>query len=375
VFLGVHLWLIFSMPQVRDILRALDARFPFARAEKWDRTGLLIGSTESPAERVLVAYEITDEVLACSTGFDCVVTYHPLLFRPLETLDFSNHTARLAAECIRRELSVVAVHTALDGAPLGHALGDALAQSLGLGGVQVLAPSGHGELVALSVFVPRAHAEGVAQAMWEAGAGALGNYDRASFRTLGEGTFRPLTDARPTVGEVGRTEFVAETKLEMIVPKSQQSAVIAAMKAAHPYEEVAHFVVPLLNRGGAFGAARVGVLEEAMPLDGWAREVEQRLGAPNVRIVRGRDTVQKIACVPGSGASFLDDAARAGVDCLVSGDFKHHDALKARAVGISLVDASHAATERATTGMLARALESTCEAEICGAPMNPFEAL
>lgn len=363
------------MPQVRDILAALDARFPFARAEKWDRTGLLIGDRSAEVSRSLVAYEITDEVLEESDGYECIVTYHPLLFRPLETLDFSNHTARLAAGCIRRGLSVVAAHTALDGAPPPHALGDALAASLGLGQVQVLGASGSDELLALCVFVPRAHADEVAQAMWEAGAGSVGNYDRASFSSLGQGSFRALEGASPTVGALGRTEFVEETRLEVLVPAAKQNQVVAAMKAAHPYEEVAHFLFPLRNRGSEYGSCRVGQLEQPLALDDWARTVEAKLQPPNVRLVHAKQTIQRVACVPGSGASFLDAAARAGVDCLVSGDFKHHDALKAKALGVSIVDVTHSPTERATVRLLSEALASTCEVQVCSAPMNPFEGV
>lgn len=363
------------MTQVRDIIAALDARFPFARAEKWDRTGLLIGSLDASASRVLVAYEITDQVLEESHGCDCIVTYHPLLFRPLETLDFSNHTARLAAECIRRELSVVASHTALDGAPVGSALGDALAASLGLSDVQVLAPSGREDLASLCVFVPRSQADEVARAMWQAGAGVLGHYDRASFRVEGQGSFRALEGASPTVGQVGRTEFVAETRIEMIVPASRQRAVVQAMKAAHPYQEVAHFVTPLLNQGQPFGSCRVGRLDEPMSLDVWARQVEHRLRPPNVRLVRAKEKIERVACVPGSGASFLDACGAAGVDCLVSGDFKHHDALKARALGVSVVDVTHAPTERAAAKMIAEALALACEVRLSEAEVNPFAGL
>lgn len=363
------------MPQVRDILAALDARFPFSRAEKWDRTGLLIGSRDAPASRVLVAYEITEQVLAQSQNCDCVVTYHPLLFRPLETLDFSNHTARLAADCIRRGLSVVAVHTALDGAPLGSALGDALAASLGLGEVQVLGASGSEELCSLCVLAPRAHADEVARAMWEAGAGSVGNYDRASFRVEGQGTFRALEGARPTLGQIGLTEFAAETRIEMILPASKQQQVLGALRPAHPYEEVAHFITPLLNRGEAFGSCRVGTLQSATSLDDWARDVERRLSPPNIRLVRGKEEIRRVACVPGSGASFLDACAAAGVECLVSGDFKHHDALKARALGVSLVDVTHAPTERAAVGMLQAALAEVCPVQVCDVPMNPFESV
>ncbi|MBW3637787.1 MAG: Nif3-like dinuclear metal center hexameric protein, partial [Armatimonadetes bacterium] len=104
------------MPQISALLRALDARFPFARAESWDKTGLQIGDANTEIASVLVAYEITDVILDAAREGECLAVYHPLLFRPLENLDFKNHTARLAARILERKQSLIAVHTALDGA-------------------------------------------------------------------------------------------------------------------------------------------------------------------------------------------------------------------------------------------------------------------
>jgi putative NIF3 family GTP cyclohydrolase 1 type 2 len=161
---------------VRDILAAIDARFPLARAEKWDRVGLQIGDGDTVVSRVLVAHEVTQSTLEAARGCEALVVYHPLLFRPLENLDFKNHTARLAAQCIMQGVNVVAVHTALDGAPQPHALGDQLVEALGLQDAKVLAPTGHEALFKIVVFVPPEALDKVSQAMWEAGAGRLGNY-------------------------------------------------------------------------------------------------------------------------------------------------------------------------------------------------------
>src|SRR5690606_27586757 len=129
------------------------------------------------------------------------------------------------------------------------------------------------------------------------------------------------------------------------------------------------------NSGLPYGAARVGTLPQSTPLLDYAREVESNLRAPSVRIVNAKNEVQKIACVPGSGASYISAAAKAGCDCLVTGDIKHHDALQAKALGISIIDVTHAATERATIPMLAQAL-STLDMEIVRSEIetNPFHS-
>ncbi|MDQ3814995.1 MAG: Nif3-like dinuclear metal center hexameric protein [Armatimonadota bacterium] len=370
------------MPKIRDLIEAINTKYPLARAESWDKVGLQIGDVAAPATHVLVAHEVTPATLAAAAGHEALVVYHPLLFRPLENLDFSNHTARLAGRCLAAGLHVIAVHTALDNAPQPYALGDSLAQSLGLHNIEVLQASGREALFKLVVFTPPEALHEVSLTLWDAGAGRIGFYDQCSFRTRGAGTFRPLPGADPYTGEVGQREEADEWRLEVLVPAARRDAMIAAMIAAHPYEEVAYDLYPLHNTSDAYGAARVGqVAENPVALDDFARIVQQELGAPSVRVVRAGDAanggVNKVACVPGSGASYIEAAARAGCDCLVTGDIKHHDALKAQAWGLSLIDATHTATERAAVALIAEALSLVPDVTVVRCPIdtNPFAAL
>ncbi|MBV9868121.1 MAG: Nif3-like dinuclear metal center hexameric protein [Abitibacteriaceae bacterium] len=368
------------MPTVSDLIKAIDAKYPFARAESWDKTGLQIGDVGAEVRSVLVAHEVTEATIAEGLGHQALVVYHPLLFRPLDNLDFRNHTVRLAARCIAANLHVVAVHTALDSAPQPHALGDALAQSLDLQNIQVLQPSGDEALVKIVVFTPPEELEKVRQSLWDAGAGEFGNYDLASFQARGTGTYRPLPGANPYEGEVGKLEEADEWRLEVIVPERRRDAVVRAMLEAHPYEEVAYDVYPLLNAINPYGAARMGelsALTAGMNFDDYARAVGKKLNAPNLRLVRAQDTVRKVACVPGSGASYIDAAVRASCDCLVTGDIKHHDALKAQALGLSLIDTTHVATECAAIKLIADTLGATLDINVAYSQLdtNPFAAL
>ena len=361
---------------VQDVLWTIGAKYSFSRAAKWDKVGLLIGDENASIKKVLVAHEVTDEVLDAAIGFEVLVVYHPPLFRPLENLNFRDHSVRLAARCIGQKLNVIAVHTALDHAPIPDALGDKLAESLGLTGIEVLSPDGHEALFKIVVFTPPEALEKVSEAMWDAGAGCLGNYDRAAFRGRGTGTFRPLPGADPYDGEIGKQQEADEWRLEVIVPAGQRGAVIAAMKAAHPYEEVAYDAYPLHNEGLAYGAARVGTLVQGIAFEQYAREVGNILRAPSVRVVQAKSQIRKIACVPGSGASYISAAVKAGCDCLVTGDIKHHDALQAKALGLSLIDVTHVATERAAVPLIAEAL-GELGAEIVRSEIetNPFSAM
>jgi len=365
------------MSIVNDLIHALDRQYSLSRAESWDRVGLQIGDANASVNSVLVAHEVTDAVLNEAAAFDALVVYHPLIFRPLENLDYKNHTARLAGQCLAHGLHLIAVHTALDNAPLPYALGDKLAESLGLREVAVLSAAGRESLFKIVVFTPLEALEAVSTAMWEAGAGQIGNYDRASFRARGIGTFRPLPGADPYSGKVGEMEEADEWRLEVLVPAAQREAVVRALIQAHPYEEVAYDVHSLHNTINPYGSARMGVLPAELSLDEWAQQVQEKLRAPNVRVVQGGKAVLKVACAPGSGASVIGAAVRAGCDCLVTGDIKHHDALKAQALGLSLIDATHTATERAAVGLIADALQTVPDLKIarCAIDTNPFRAV
>ena len=369
------------MLSIREIAGLLNAAYSFARAEKWDKIGLLVGDANADANRVLVAHEITDATIdeAIKLNCSCVVVYHPPIFRALENLDFQNHSVRLAARCIRANIAVVAVHTALDNAPFGLALGDKLASQIGLTNVRVLDASGSETWFKLVVYVPDGDLENVQNALWDAGAGQIGNYDNASFRARGIGTFRALDGANPTIGTLGETEIVGEWRLEVLIPQSKIERCVRAMKTAHSYEEIAYDMIKLENQSGAnYGAARIGELSEAEALHVFSRDVCHRLRAPSARTVSSqKERVQIVACVPGSGASYIESAVKNNCDVLVSGDFKHHDALQAQAHNLSLIDATHVATERAAIEMIAEVLQSSTRFETLRSTINtnPFGGL
>ena len=99
--------------------------------------------------------------------------------------------------------------------------------------------------VKLVVFVPVTRAQAVREALGEAGAGKIGNYDHCSFSVRGTGRFRPREGAKPFIGEAGKLEEVEEERVEVVVPREILAEVIKKMKSAHPYEEPAFDVYPL----------------------------------------------------------------------------------------------------------------------------------
>jgi hypothetical protein len=215
-----------------------------------------------------------------------------------------------------------------------------------------------GDYLKLIVFVPSGHEQPVAEALFSAGAGQIGTYDQCSFRSRGEGTFRPGQGANPFVGEIGQTEHTDEIRLETIVPRRKLARVLEKMQKVHPYEEVAYDLVSLQNQVPGAGLGRIGRLEQETTLDGFAAMVKDALGCDHLRLTgSGTRTVHKVALCGGSGAGLLQTAHRQGADVLVTGDIKYHDARQAEELGIALIDAGHFATESLMIEQVADALQ------------------
>jgi hypothetical protein len=237
----------------------------------------------------------------------------------------------------------------------------ALAEELGLKKQAVLNQSGRERLLKLAVFVPLEHCEAVRNAMSEAGAGWIGNYSHCTFLTRGTGTFKPLQGTNPYIGKTGVVEHVDEIKIETVVPASRLEPVLQAMLEAHPYEEVAYDLYGLVNSGPAYGAGRLGELEETVSFLQFAEKVKSVLGLTALRLGGSFDSpVRKVAVCGGSGADFWQDALAAGADTFVTGDLKYHTAQDMLAAGLKFIDPGHFGTEAVVLPVLQRFLVSRC---------------
>ncbi len=333
-------------------------------AQEGDRTGLLIGSRSGVIEKVLVALEVTEEVVneAVDVGVQLIVSHHPLFRDPLSSLPFDTFPTSLIARLVQAGIHLYVAHTNLDAAPGG--VSDVLARRLGLAELELLLPTRIEKLYKVVVFVPQGYEDAVREAMCSRGAGWIGNYSECTFQTEGTGTFRPLPGSDPFLGRVGELEKAREFRLETIVPEEKLPRVLEAMLQAHPYEEVAYDVYPLWNQGRCYGFGRVGKLPEPIPLDRFAGEVKRLLGLKVVRVIGdpGR-IVKKVALCGGSGMSLLARALKAGADVYLTGDVRHHEALEAKAHGIAVVDAGHHGTEWVVVPVLAGYLREKAEKE------------
>lgn len=352
--------------RVEQWVQLVEQLWPERDAESWDAVGLQVGDPADPVRAVLVCLDVTDAALdeAAGRGADLLLAHHPLLFRPLARLTTATPPGRLALRAARERVAVLAAHSNLDVAVPGTS--DPVARILGLHDVRPLRPlrpAGGGldpEQVKLVTFVPVEHTLAVIAAAAAAGAGHIGGYDECSFRVTGTGTFRPGPGTSPAVGERGRRTEVTEDRLEVVVPRAGLAAVVEAVRAAHPYEEVAWDAYPLVPpppAGRARGLGLVGVLPQRRKLVDIADALAVELPSPHLRVVGDLDrAVTRVAACGGAGDALIGDAVAAGVDLYVTGDLRHHPALDAAASGLALIDAGHAATEAAALPVVVEAL-------------------
>ncbi len=359
------------MDTVEDWLRLVDAHWPTAQASSWDAPGLHVGDPAWPVARVLVGLDVTRAVVdeAAEVEHTLVLAHHPLLLRGIERVTPSSPGGAIALRAARAGVAIAAAHTNLDVARDGTGTSDPVADVLGLVDRRPLT-SGLEEAaqVKLVTFVPPAHTEAVLDAVAAAGAGRIGDYERCSFRVRGTGTFTPGAGTDPFSGTVGEPAAEEEDRLEAVVPRRRAGDVVRALLDAHPYDEVAYDLVPLLGASAGFGW--VGRLPTPTPLGEVATRLRDDLPAPHLRCAGGRErVVTTVAVVGGSGGSLAGAALAAGADVLVTGDMKHHDTLDLLAQGLAVVDAGHHATEVAAMPAWIAALRRDAEGSGLRAPV------
>ena len=336
------------MPTVGDVVAAMQRRYPPEWAESWDAVGLVCGAPEAPVERVLLAVDPAPSVVeeALEWGADLLLTHHPLLLRGVHSVAPTTAKGRTLHRLIRHDVALFTAHTNADSATPG--VSDALARTLGLTDLEPLAPQDEA-LDKVVTFVPQAHTDALLDALSRAGAGRIGDYERCGYLLEGTGTFRPLSGATPTIGTIGDIERVPETRLEMVLPRSRRRAVVAALRAAHPYEEPAFDVFELAPFDARRGLGRIGVLPRPESLTEFVTRVANALPTTMGAVQGAGDpeaSVRRVAVCGGAGDSMLGMAAQAGVDVYVTADLRHHPASEAlHERGPALVNVSHWASE------------------------------
>ena len=337
------------MPTLSDLVDLLHGWYPPTTADSWDAVGLVAGDPDQDVTKVLFAVDPVLPVAqeAAEWGAQLLVVHHPLFLKGVHGVARTTPKGRALGVLQDAGCALLTAHTNADQAVGG--VSEALATALGLTRLRPIAPRGNQPLDKLTTYVPVADADRVREALAKAGAGVIGDYDSASFSTSGEGRFRPLAGANPAIGEVGRLEVVNEVRIECVLPRASRAAVVAAMVAAHPYEEPAYDVVQLADPGVAdTGSGRIGSVAPTT-LRAFAVHVAQALPqtAHGIRVAGDPDrAVRRVAVCGGAGDFLLDDVRRSDADVYLTSDLRHHPASEfLEHGGPALVDVAHWAAE------------------------------
>lgn len=361
------------------IFSLLEDYAPLDLAMDWDNSGLQVGDPDAVVGGVMLALDVDEGVCREAVEKNCqlIITHHPLFFKDLKRLDLRATAGSLVAGLIREGMTLYTAHTNLDCAPQG--VNAVLARILDLKHTRVLKPS-RSEFIKLVVFVPAGHEDEVREALTLAGAGWIGNYSHCTFGVAGIGTFRPLEGTEPYIGKPGHLERVNEIRLETIVPERLAPRVLEAMRAVHPYEEVAYDLYPLKIKDTGSGLGCIGDLANPISLGHFSEMVKKSLGLEVLRLGGTKDKlVSRVAICGGSGADLWPVARAAGADVLVTGDVGYHVARDMIQAGFCFIDAGHYGTERVILPVLRDYLKKGCAAQdlevrvyVCGSNGDPF---
>jgi dinuclear metal center YbgI/SA1388 family protein len=362
--------------QLSEVVAELDRIAPLADAESWDNVGLLVGDPKQSVTRALVCIDYTPAVAAeaSAAGCELVIAYHPPLFKPL-TRVVAGGASALVFDAARRGVAIYSPHTALDVADGGT--NDVLADLLGLQDRRPLRiAERRGTQHKLVTFVPRDQVERVSEALFEAGAGQIGEYARCSFRTDGVGTFLGEDGTHPAAGEAGQFERVPEVKIETVVPEPCVARVLAALRATHPYEEPAFDLQQLAAPPTGRGIGRVGTLARPIERAAFLPEIKRALNVPHLLAAGVWDgPACRVAVCAGAGDDLLDAALSHKADVYVTGELRHHDALKAAAHGMAVACTLHSNSERVALPALIEKLTQALPGltvRLAAADVEPF---
>jgi dinuclear metal center YbgI/SA1388 family protein len=337
--------------KLAEICKYLDTAIPLSFQEEYDNSGLQVGLPESDVSSCMLTIDITEEVIdeAVKKGCDLIISHHPLIFKGLKKITGSSYTERVLTRAIKEDIAIYSAHTNLDSVSFG--VSRKMASQLGLKNVEVLVPL-KDRLLKLVTFIPEAHLEKVRSALFEAGAGVIGNYDQCGFTLEGKGSFRAGVNANPFAGEIGKAHFENEIRLETVLFSHAKRSVIDALLKAHPYEEAAYDLYPLDNENCGAGLGCTGEFDQPVSESDFLNLISSAFDARGVRYSKptGRP-VKKVALCGGSGASFIGNAISSGADAFVTADIKYHNYFDAENM-ILLVDSGHFESEKFTTEIL-----------------------
>jgi len=332
---------------VQSVCELIEEVAPLALQESYDNAGLLVGNPQQKISSVLLSIDVTESVISEAIQKKCnlIISHHPLIFNGLKRLTGQNEVQRCIVKALKNDIAIYAAHTNLDNVIQG--VNGKIAEKIGLKKLRILQPK-ENTLLKLITYVPQLHSYKVREALFEAGAGKIGNYDSCSFNVEGVGTFKANEEAHPFVGNINELHSEPEVRIELILPEFLKYNVLQALLNVHPYENPAYDFISLKNTWNEVGAGIVGELDEAVNELEFLKKLKIIFNIPTIRHTNLLNKkIRTVAVCGGSGSSFLKDAISANADIYISGDFKYHEFFDAEN-RILIADIGHFESEQFT---------------------------
>ena len=332
---------------VQDYISVLESVAPLSYQEDYDNAGLIVGNRNDEVTKALICLDVTSEVVreAIDCGADLIISHHPLVFRPLKKINGKTDVEICLKLALKHDIAIYASHTNMDSVSEG--VNAMICDKIGLQNKHILAPKSNC-LTKLVTFVPKNYLETVQNALFEAGAGCIGNYDKCSFYTDGTGTYRANEQANPFIGEKGEFHHEGETRIEVVFPNEITNKVVANLLKNHPYEEVAYDLFPIKNSFSKVGDGMIGDLPTPEKTEDFLNRVKKTFHCGTIRHTKIlKDTVSKIAVCGGSGSFLIQDAIRSNADVFITADVKYHEFFTAENK-LVLADIGHYESEQFT---------------------------
>ena len=342
----------FNFMKLKELCTSLEEWAPLAYQESYDNSGLIVGDLSTELTGVLVSLDCVEDVVdeAIAKGCNVIVSHHPIVFKGLKSFTGKNYVERTLIKAIKNDIALYAIHTNLDNIHTG--VNKMLADKIGLINTRVLVPKKE-VIKQLVTYAMPTDADSIRNALFEVGAGALGEYSECSFTVSGSGTFKGSQNSNPIVGEKGIRTSQVEERIEVLFPAFMESKVISVLKNNHPYEEVAYSVFNLSNENQNVGSGMIGELSIAENSLDFLSTLKNNLNAEGIRYTSlVKNKIKKVAICGGSGSFLLQAAIRSGADVFITGDFKYHEFFDAENK-IIIADVGHYESEQYTKDLIA----------------------
>jgi dinuclear metal center YbgI/SA1388 family protein len=342
--------------KINEITAFLETLAHPSLQESYDNAGLITGGMDWDCSGIICSLDATEEVVKEAVKKKCnlIVAHHPVIFGGLKKINGKNYVEKAIITAIKNDIAIFAIHTNLDNVIYG--VNGRIASILGLKNLSVLS-SKNDTLKKLFTFVPVDKAEQVRKAIFAAGGGDIGNYSECSFNSEGVGTFKAEAGTDPYVGKQGLQHQEKEIKMEVVFPSFLEKNIINAMKAAHPYEEVAYDIVPLSNLHSGIGSGMVGELENAVDEKELLCRIKEVFHLSVIRHTAFLNKkIKKVAVCGGAGSFLISKVLAAGADVYITADIKYHEFFDANG-RMLIADIGHYESEQFTIDLLKEILE------------------